>query len=64
MLPTPRGAIGLGLGAVALALLPQFAPSYYVELATTALIAAMLALSLQLLVGCTGLVSLGLWHDD
>jgi branched-chain amino acid transport system permease protein len=35
------------------------APPYYVELGTTAVIAAMLAISLQLLVGCTGLVSLG-----
>jgi branched-chain amino acid transport system permease protein len=35
------------------------ATAYYVELATSALISAMLALSLQLLVGCTGLVSLG-----
>jgi branched-chain amino acid transport system permease protein len=61
MLPASRaGWIGLAAGAVALAALPYVAPStYYVELGTTALIAAMLALSLQLLVGCTGLVSLG-----
>lgn len=59
MLPTRRGAIGLGICAIVLALLPQFAQPYYIELATTALIAAMLALSLQLLVGGTGLVSLG-----
>lgn len=59
MLPTPKGAIGLGIGAVVLALLPLLVQPYYVELATTALVAAMLALSLQLLVGCTGLVSLG-----
>ena len=59
MLPTPRGAIGLGIGALTLALLPFFVRSYYVDLATSALVAAMLALSLQLLVGCTGLVSLG-----
>lgn len=59
MLPTRRGAIGLGICAIALALLPQFAGPYYIELATSALIAAMLALSLQLLVGGTGLVSLG-----
>ena len=49
----------LGLGAAALALLPLLASPYYVELGTYALISAMLALSLQLLVGCTGLVSLG-----
>lgn len=60
MLPrTKLGAYGLGAGAVALACLPLVAPPYYIELGTTALIAAMLALSLQLLVGCTGLVSLG-----
>jgi branched-chain amino acid transport system permease protein len=59
MLPTSKGAIGLTAGAMVLALLPLLTRSYYVELATTALVAAMLALSLQLLVGCTGLVSLG-----
>jgi branched-chain amino acid transport system permease protein len=59
MLPTPRGAIGLCIGTIVLALLPLLVRPYYVELATTALVAAMLALSLQLLVGCTGLVSLG-----
>jgi branched-chain amino acid transport system permease protein len=60
MLPeTKYGWLGLGLGALALALLPLFVHPYYVELGTYALIAAMLALSLQLLVGCTGLVSLG-----
>jgi branched-chain amino acid transport system permease protein len=59
MLPSLRGAIGLGIGAVVLAILPHMVQPYYVELVTTALVAAMLALSLQLLVGCTGLVSLG-----
>ncbi|MGB3719337.1 MAG: branched-chain amino acid ABC transporter permease [Hyphomicrobiaceae bacterium] len=60
MLPeTKYGWMGLVLGAIALAALPLFAPPYYVELGTYAVIAAMLALSLQLLVGCTGLVSLG-----
>ena len=49
----------LGVGAAALAALPLFVSPYYVELGTFALISAMLALSLQLLVGCTGLVSLG-----
>ena len=42
-----------------LAALPYFATPYYVGLATTAMIAAMLALALHLLVGATGLVSLG-----
>ncbi len=51
--------IGLTIGAALLALLPLIASPYHIELGSTALIAAMLALSLQLLVGCTGLVSLG-----
>ena len=60
MLPRGRsGLVGLGLAAGLLAVLPLVVPSYYVELGTYALISAMLALSLQLLVGCTGLVSLG-----
>lgn len=60
ILPRTRlGLYGLAAGALALACLPFVAPPYYIELGTTALIAAMLALSLQLLVGCTGLVSLG-----
>jgi branched-chain amino acid transport system permease protein len=59
MLPTPKGVYVLAAGAVLLALLPFMAHTYYIELATSALVAAMLALSLQLLVGCTGLVSLG-----
>lgn len=46
-------------GALGFAAIPAFANVYYVELASSALIAAMLALSLQLLVGCAGLVSLG-----
>lgn len=51
--------IALGLAVLALALLPRVASSYYVELGSYALISAMLALSLQLLVGATGIVSLG-----
>jgi branched-chain amino acid transport system permease protein len=42
-----------------LALAPLAVSPFYVGLITTAMIAAMLALSLQLLVGATGLVSLG-----
>jgi branched-chain amino acid transport system permease protein len=53
------GVVWLGSAAGLLAVLPLVVPSYYVELGTYALISAMLALSLQLLVGCTGLVSLG-----
>ncbi len=60
MLPRGRaGVVWLALGAALLALLPLLVSPYYVELGTYALISAMLALSLQLLVGCTGLVSLG-----
>src|SRR5918999_3386233 len=60
MLPETRiGWLALLGGGLALAALPQAVPPYYIELGTAALIAAMLALSLQLLVGCTGLVSLG-----
>ena len=60
MLPRGRGGVvGLAIGAALLALLPLLVSPYYVELGTYALISAMLALSLQLLVGCTGLVSLG-----
>jgi branched-chain amino acid transport system permease protein len=60
MLPRgTSGLVGLGLAGALLAVLPGFVPSYYVELGTYAMISAMLALSLQLLVGCTGLVSLG-----
>lgn len=58
----PQSAAGwLGLGALVfvLALLPYGTTPYYVGLATTAMIGAMLALSLHLLVGATGLVSLG-----
>ncbi len=53
------GWAGLAACVAALAVLPLFAPSYYVSLFTTAMIGAMLALSLHLLVGATGLVSLG-----
>lgn len=60
MLPQGRrNVVLLGAGAAVLALLPLVVSGYYVELGTYALISAMLALSLQLLVGCTGLVSLG-----
>jgi branched-chain amino acid transport system permease protein len=60
LLPQSTAAwLGLLAGLAALVLAPQFAPVFYVELGTSALIAAMLALSMQLLVGATGLVSLG-----
>jgi branched-chain amino acid transport system permease protein len=60
MLPRgPAVVLMLAAGAGLLAVLPLVVSPYYVELGTYALISAMLALSLQLLVGCTGLVSLG-----
>ncbi|HRJ68662.1 MAG TPA: branched-chain amino acid ABC transporter permease [Beijerinckiaceae bacterium] len=58
----PQGKAGwalLAAIAVVLALLPPYVPSYYVGLITLAMIGAMLALSLHLLVGGVGLVSLG-----
>jgi branched-chain amino acid transport system permease protein len=44
---------------VALALLPLFAEKYYIQLFTKMMIMAIFAMSLDLLVGYTGLVSLG-----
>lgn len=60
MLPqTWTGWLLLAAAALVLAVLPYFVTPYYVGLLTTAMIGAMLALSLHLLVGATGLVSLG-----
>jgi branched-chain amino acid transport system permease protein len=56
---TIRGWLGVAVLGALLVAWPLLVPPYYVELGSSALIAAMLALSLQLLVGCTGLVSLG-----
>jgi branched-chain amino acid transport system permease protein len=58
----PRTRIGwtlIWLGFALLGVLPAVATPFYVGLVTTAMIAGMLAMSLQLLVGATGLVSLG-----
>jgi branched-chain amino acid transport system permease protein len=50
----------LGAAAViALAALPAFASPYHLQLVTKIMILGIFALSLDLLVGCTGLVSLG-----
>ena len=54
----PRLA-AIGAGALVLLLLPYFLPSYYLGLATKMLIFALFAMSLDLLLGYTGLVSLG-----
>jgi branched-chain amino acid transport system permease protein len=60
MLPQSAfGWVAIAAGFSALAVLPFFVSSYHVGLATTAMIGALLALSLQLRVGGTGLVSLG-----
>jgi branched-chain amino acid transport system permease protein len=60
MLPQSwRGWTTLALGVMVLATLPYFATPYYVGLLTSAMIAAMLALGVHLLVGATGLVTLG-----
>jgi len=54
-----RTLAALGALAVVLALLPVVATPFYVELATKVMILAIFALSLDLLVGYTGLVSFG-----
>ncbi len=53
-----RGNMLLALAGLAVASMPFWASPYHMQLASTALIAAMFALSLQLLVGGIGLVSL------
>ncbi len=53
-----RGNGLLALAGLAVASMPLWASAYHMQLASTALIASMFALSLQLLVGGAGLVSL------
>jgi branched-chain amino acid transport system permease protein len=53
------GTLLLALLALAVASMPWWASSYHLQLASTAMISAMFALSLQLLVGGAGMVSLG-----
>jgi branched-chain amino acid transport system permease protein len=48
----------LGAAALAVASMPLWASSWHMQLASAALVAALFALSLQLLVGAAGLVSL------
>jgi branched-chain amino acid transport system permease protein len=55
---TGRGNLWLLLGFLVLASMPIWARPYDMQLASAALIAAMFALSLQILVGAAGLVSL------
>lgn len=56
--PGARGNLWLGLAALALASMPLWAAPWHMQLASTAAIAAMFALSLQLLAGGAGLISL------
>jgi len=49
----------LGAAAVLIASMPLWASSWHMQLVTSALVASLFALSLQVLVGATGLVSLG-----
>ena len=53
-----RGNLLLALAGLVVASMPLWASAYHLQLASTALIAAMFALSLQLLIGGVGLVSL------
>ncbi|WP_374663439.1 branched-chain amino acid ABC transporter permease [Ramlibacter sp.] len=56
----PRGLqVALGLGVVALATFPFFATDFYVQMVARMMILAIFAMSLDLLQGVTGLVSLG-----
>lgn len=54
-----RGNLLLAAAAVLIASMPLYASTYHMQLASTAMIAAMFALSLQLLAGGAGMVSLG-----
>jgi branched-chain amino acid transport system permease protein len=53
------GTLLLLAGAAVVASMPWWASPYHLQLASTALVSAMFALSLQLLVGGAGMVSLG-----
>jgi branched-chain amino acid transport system permease protein len=56
---TASRIVPVGLGALALALWPLATGSYGLDLVTKTMIYAVLALSLELLVGTTGLVCFG-----
>ncbi|MES2424167.1 MAG: branched-chain amino acid ABC transporter permease, partial [Pseudomonadota bacterium] len=56
----PRGVqIALALGVVALAAFPFASSDFYIQMVTRMMIMAIFAMSLDLLQGVTGLVSLG-----
>ena len=54
-----RSALSVGIAAIAFLLAPLFLSTYWVGLLTQVLIFAMLAMSLDVLIGYTGLPSLG-----
>jgi branched-chain amino acid transport system permease protein len=56
---TPRGNLFAVLAALIVVSMPYWASPYSMQLVSTALIAAMFALSLQILIGAAGLLSLG-----
>ena len=60
-MPGRRGVLGIGLalGLIVLALVGRLVPTYYTGLMTEALILGIFAVSLNLLLGHTGLPSLG-----
>jgi len=51
-------AVGLALGVLCLAIVVRMLPSYYIGLLTEALILGIFAMSLNLLMGHTGIPSL------
>jgi branched-chain amino acid transport system permease protein len=55
---SPRGNLALALTALAIACMPLYASPYHMQLVSAAMVAAMFALSLQLLVGGAGMVNL------
>jgi branched-chain amino acid transport system permease protein len=57
--PVRRNRIAIGVALAALAALPLAGGGFYVDLVTKVMILAMFAMSLDLLVGYTGLVSFG-----
>lgn len=56
---TRRSLLALLMAAMLLALFPLAAEKFYLQLVTKIMIVSIFVLSLDLLVGCTGLVSLG-----
>ena len=59
MVAVARRGAALTIAALALLALPHLLPAYYLNLTTQVLFYAIFAMSLDLLVGYTGLTSLG-----